>query len=365
MRILHVIDQISQKSAGGSARVCYLLAREQVRQGHTVTIYTSDYLSKGESAPEGVDVVKFHSMGRLRFAPEMMFADFMHLDVMHFHNYRTIVNLIAAGVPWSRSNPPFILQPHGSCNHLAASSRGGKVANWVWQSLIRRAAWFIADAPNEADQLAQEGASRERTSVIPVGIDPDEFANLPSRKQTRNVVFLGRLHHIKGIDLLIRAFALLNDRASTHFGNGTEQLWIIGPDEGEGVALRQLADAMGIGHQVFFPGGMYGSDKVKHLQDAAVLVGMSRYETWGLSFLEALACGTPVIMSEFCQMGKVLPDYCGMVVLFDAESCAKAIYAALDGKIPGTREQRQEWARGYGWPGIAKRIEKVYQEAIR
>jgi len=198
-----------------------------------------------------------------------------------------------------------------------------------------------------------------------VGIDPDEFANLPSRKQTRNVVFLGRLHHIKGIDLLIRAFALLNDRASTHFGNGTEQLWIIGPDEGEGVALRQLADAMGIGHQVFFPGGMYGSDKVKHLQDAAVLVGMSRYETWGLSFLEALACGTPVIMSEFCQMGKVLPDYCGMVVLFDAESCAKAIYAALDGKIPGTREQRQEWARGYGWPGIAKRIEKVYQEAIR
>ena len=99
MRILHVIDQISQETGGGASKVAYELAYAQAQLGHDVSIYTTDYNAKEQTAPPGVNLVKFHNwfnlFGSLSTAPGLLFAKY-DFDIMHLHNYRTIVNLFAS-----------------------------------------------------------------------------------------------------------------------------------------------------------------------------------------------------------------------------------------------------------------------------
>ena len=112
MKILHVIDQISQKTGGGASKVAFELARAQAQLGHDVTIYTTDYNAKEQVAPSSFKLVKFRNwfnlFGSLSVAPGLLVAKYDY-DIMHLHNYRTIVNLFA-----SIMRRPNILQAHGS-----------------------------------------------------------------------------------------------------------------------------------------------------------------------------------------------------------------------------------------------------------
>ncbi len=118
MKILHIIDQISQKTAGGSAKVCYQLAEEQARQGNEVSIYTSDYNLNGQFVPpEGVKVKTFRCalnlLGGIRITPGLLMCNWEKFHVMHLHNYRTFLNIVTTwfDIPW-------VLQAHGSASPL-------------------------------------------------------------------------------------------------------------------------------------------------------------------------------------------------------------------------------------------------------
>ena len=281
MKILHVIDQISQKTGGGASKVAFELARAQAKLGHDVTIYTTDYNAKSQVAPRGVKLVKFRCwlnlFGSIRVAPGLLFAKY-DFDIMHMHNYRTLVNLFAA----LRFNK-IIMQAHGSCMPIRGLTK--PLHDLVWGSvLLKRAKRCIADADIEVEHYITEGVNKANIPVIPVGINMGEFKRVPKRWQgkAKIVLFLGRYDKIKGIDLLVEAFKLL-DRADT-------RLEISGIDYGCEAEIKAQVNKLGLDSKVDYLGPLYGQAKVDAYTWADVFVMPSRYEMWGITFMEALAC---------------------------------------------------------------------------
>ncbi len=358
MNILHVIDMISQEKAGGSAKVPYYLAREQVRLGHKVTIFASDYQAETQEPPEGVELVKFkcwlNLLGGIRITPGMLVADFKQFDVVHLHNYLTLVNLIAVF-----KSKRCILQAHGSC--LSVNKGKIKPLLELWGRLIiKRCKYYITDAGLEVIQYVWAGANPFNIRTVPVGIDMVEFKRLPSRQpcDKKVVLYLGRLHQAKGIELLMQAFADLN--------RDDVELWIAGTDDGYGKVISELIELMYLQNKVKLLGSLYGKEKIQAYVDADVFIMPSRYEMWGLTFMEALACGTPVIMTDKCEASWVLPGYCGMVVPFDKVKMAEAIDTVLDTEVVGKFfKERRAWVNQYDWANIVKGIMKVYEMVDR
>jgi len=357
MNILHIVDMISQERAGGSAKVPYQLGEIQVRMGHKVTIYSSDYNAENQQPPKGVELVIFKVVTTLmgvKITPDMWYADFSKFDIIHLHNYRTFVNIVAAS-----KGIPCVLQAHGSAAPMQARLTK-PIHNYLWRNrIMSRCSAFIADAEMEIGQYMTEGAPRGSIFNIPVGIDFREFSKLPSRQvgQKRMVLFLVRFHKNKGPDLLLKAVKILN-RKDTFFV-------MAGYDDGCEEAIEQQADDMGIRSKVKFVGPLYGKDKVAAYNSADVYVMPSRRELFGLTLLEALASGTPVIITDVCGVAPLLPKECGMVVPFDEHALAQAINYALDNDSASSyRGYRVKWAKQYDWMNIAPRIMEVYERML-
>lgn len=356
MNILHVVDMISQERAGGSAKVPYQLGEIQARMGHKVTIYSSDYNAENQQPPKGVVLVKFKSMMNLmgiRITPDMWYADFKQFDIIHMHNYRTFVNIVAAS-----KGVPCVLQAHGSAAPMQARLTK-PVHNYLWRErIVKRCSAFIADAEMEIGQYMAEGAPRGSIFNIPVGIDFREFSKLPKRLNDgkKRVLFLGRFHENKGPDLLAKAIKILNRDDVT--------LQLAGYDDGYEATLRNLVNELGI--QAEWEGPLYGKDKVVAYNSADIYVMPSRRELFGLTLLEALACGTPVIITDVCGVAPLLPPECGRVVPFDEHALVDAINKALNNNIASSYwGHRVKWAKQYDWVNIVPRIIEVYERVLR
>jgi glycosyltransferase involved in cell wall biosynthesis len=362
VKILHVVDAISQTRHGGSAVVPFQLAQSQARLGHEVTIYTTDYQAHNQKAPEDVRLVKYHCLinllGGLRIAPGMFFAEYK-FDIIHLHNYRTIVNLMAV-FPINH-HVPFIIQAHGNAAPIN-KSKIKWLMNPVWRNmLMSRASKAIADAGTEIQHYLIEGAPPKKIIEIPVGIDLCEYEGLPVRQKhdAKTILFLGRLHENKGLDLLIKAFRLLMvDKVDA-------RLVIAGPDYGHEAYCRKLVKDLGIEDRVDWLGLVHGRDKVNLYTQADVYVMPSRVETWGLTFMEALATGTPVIMTENCGSASSLPGICGNAVPFNERDLYVSIAGMLrDNFADYYRDMRIAWVTQFGWDSIAKRTIDLYEEVL-
>lgn len=357
MKILHVIDQISQKTGGGASKVAFELAHAQARLGHDVTIYSTDFNAKNQAAPRGVKLVKFQNwfnlFDSLSTAPGLLFAKYDY-DIMHLHNYRTIVNLFA-----SFRHKPTILQAHGSSMPIVGKTKALHDAMWN-TAILKAVDYCIADADVEVQHYLNEGTKRENIIMIPVGINFAEFKRLPARteKEYKTILFLGRIHEVKGIDLLIHAFYLMHN-------SDRVRLQISGVDYGYQDEVKALINKLGLEVFIDYTGPLYGANKVKAFTNADVFVMPSRYEMWGLTFMEALACGTAVIMTDTCEASKMLPPECGTVVPLDVEAISEAIKATLVTNLGNRyREYRRQWVTQYNWDNIAPQIIRLYEEVL-
>ncbi|KKM81718.1 hypothetical protein LCGC14_1326970 [marine sediment metagenome] len=357
MKILHVVDMISQQRGGGSAKVPYQLGEAQARLGHKVTIYASDFHAEDQLPPKGVELKKFHCalnlLGGVRITPSMVFADFSQFDIVHLHNYRTLVNIIAAN-----KGRPYIVQALGSC--LPINGLTIPLHNFIWRNLIlKRASALIAIAEMEIGQYVAEGADSKRISLIPAGIKCNEFNRRPARVKDgkKRVLFLGRFHEDKSPVLLAKAIKILN--------RNDVILLMAGYDDGCEKTMRRQIKELGIEDKVDYIGARYGKDKADTYAMADIYIMPSRREVFGLTLLEALACGTPVIATDRCGVASLLPPECGLVVPFDEYALAKAINEALDKDIASSyREYRIKWAKQYDWSKIAPKIIEVYRKVL-
>jgi len=178
----------------------------------------------------------------------------------------------------------------------------------IERELVRDADLVIAECPqDEADLLRLYDADPARMSMVPCGFDPHEFRPM-DRAEARAelgldpnefvVLQLGRMVPRKGVDNVIRAVGLMGDpsvRLLVVGGDTREPDERVTPEIGR---LRRVADAAGVGSQVIFTGQRQRAELRRCYAAADVFVTTPWYEPFGITPLEAMACGVPVVGSD-------------------------------------------------------------------
>ena len=157
------------------------------------------------------------------------------------------------------------------------------------------------------------------------------------------MLFLGRLSFIKGLDLLVEAFAQINSDA---------RLVIAGPDDGDGCLerIRSLIADLKIEERVILPGPLFGKEKLEALVDADLFVLPSRHESFGNAAAEAIACGTPVLVTSECGIAPLVDGRAGEVVACEVETLRDGLARLLGDADPFDSNLRKA---ATSWPGVS------------
>ncbi len=387
MRILHLTPYYAPAYAfGGVVRSVEGMARALARHGHTVTVLTTDafdqqsrYTGDLETLQDGVHVIRIPNLlpkirGRYNLSTPNLMAKraaelLPQVDVVHCHEFRTVENLLVTPIA-ARLGKPLVLSPHGTLSQ--ATGRGGLKRLWdrtLSSAVALRFNHVVAlSQPELADVKAlwpTLGRRRIPTgfSVIPNGVDPAEYANLPGRDSFRAryhlgdapvCLFMGRLHPRKGVGLLVEAFkaARLPDA----------RLVIVGPDEGMLDTLQPLLD-----DRMIITGYLGGADRLAAFAAADVLALPAVGEGLPMVVLEAMAAGLPVLVSPGCNLPEVAQYHAGLEVEAAVEPLSVALQTLLSDATRRTVMSQAARAlvnNRFTWDAVAAQLEKLYQTLI-
>jgi glycosyltransferase involved in cell wall biosynthesis len=222
---------------------------------------------------------------------------------------------------------------------------------------------MVVVSPSTRDDLVRRGLRRDLIRVVPNGLDHRIFRPAdPPRVDSDLVLFVGRLEYYKGVDLLLESWPKV--RAT----RPKARLVVVGAGNAE-AAMRSRAAALGLGESVHFAGFVSQEAKVEWLQRAALLVQPSRKEGWGLTVLEANACGTPVVATRVPGLRDSVRDgETGILVpSADSDALAAGIAGMLDDTDLRSRLARGAlaWAARFRWEAVTSALAACLRAAAR
>jgi glycosyltransferase involved in cell wall biosynthesis len=340
VRVLQVTSYYAPAWAyGGPPRVMTDFAEGLVERGHDVTVFTTDVLAADARARplreerEGVRVERFPNLSnslawrsKKYLPPGLVLATARRIakfDVVHATDARTLATAtayLAARI----ASVPFVLSAHGSL----PGSRGvrGGVKGVYDRALVRpmleRASLLLAQTDHEARLYAEAGGHEEAIRALPLPFDlsavPGRFEPGFLRARTGVpegspvVLFLGRIHRLKGLDVLAEAVV------------GEAELVVVGRDDGAWDAISARWP------QIRFAGPFYGTERFHAYADADVFALTPRHwEETSLAALEAAACGTPVVVTEQADIPNLAVSGGGLVVPLDPASIREGLRDVL------------------------------------
>ncbi len=294
-------------------------------------------------------------------------------DIVHIHSLYLFHAWAAAWACW-RAGMPYIVRPHGTLDpYIHRRHRWRKaVAETLFQNRVLHRAAAIHYTSAEEMRLAEPFAQAAPGVIVPLGVDMDAFAKLPSSDAllqrhpelgTRRVeLFLGRLHEKKGLDLLVPAFA--HALAAGH----DLHLVLAGPDDGMGGKVREWAAGAGVADRVTLTGMLQGDDRPAAFAAAELFVLPSYNENFGLAVVEAIAAGVPVVVSNRVNIWREIEaDGAGRVVPRDGARLGQVLVEMVSDRAALARMSeaaRKSAAARYNWDRVGAALERVYQDII-
>jgi glycosyltransferase involved in cell wall biosynthesis len=291
--------------------------------------------------------------------------DFVHIHSVWDSICRAALSVVAQSrVPWAvLSNG--MLDPWS----LAQKSLKKKIALALgMKSLLNRADFIHVGNETEESSIRMLGLTCP-VEIIPNGIYPEEFNGLqqggffaahPELKGQPYILFLGRLHHKKGLDFLADAFERVARKRPD------VRLVVVGPDNGAREPFEKAIAQKSLSNRVHVIGPLFGRERFSAFRDAACFCLPSRQEGFSVAILEAMACGTPVVISEACNFPEVQTSGAGFVVPLEAGSIADAMDRIVSnpafGLETGAKGRALVNAR-FVWPVIASAAIAAYEKA--
>lgn len=389
MRILHV-NSIMAPTSGGPTTVINSLLKAQARIGHEVALCTTD---RDNPTSKRLDVASV----RNRLSPEVethVFAaeissllvsramrawlrqNIAGFDLVHVHGLYRFPQTYAAHLA-RRRGVPYVICPRGSLDpFLYRQSSRSVLLKRLWERLFAFPNLHGASAIHYTTEDERQRASflklRAPSFVVPNGLDWTRFAELPERGAFRVrlgvgnaplVLFLSRLNFKKGLDLLVPAFA----RVRSRFPDAV--LAIVGPDnEGYGAKVRGWVAEHGLQGCTHFVEHLNGEAVLQAYVDADVFALPSYTENFGMTVVEAMACGLPVVISDQVNIhGEVAAAGAGLVTRCDAGEVAEALCTLLADparRIAMGAAGRALVQQRYTWPAIVPALTREYEAVI-
>jgi glycosyltransferase involved in cell wall biosynthesis len=287
-------------------------------------------------------------------------------DVAHLHGFHHLPGALAAA-ELRRAGVPYLLSPNGTAPRLERRLLAKTVFDHtLGRGVLSGASLVLAVSEAERAQLAALGVAHERIRILPNPVLLDEFAALEERAEPapgarRRVLYLGQLTPRKLVDVLVRALAALPAEV---------ELEIAGGDGGCEPGLRALVRRLGLSARVRFAGLLRGPARLAALAAADAVAYAGRDEVFGLVALEALLCGTPVVVADDSGCGELIRRTGGglLVPPGDAAALGRALSEILANREAWRARTRPAAAairRLFASDVVAETCEHLYDEAIR
>ena len=375
---------VGSVDAGGQNVHVAALAGGLAERGHQVTVYSrrdsasaplqvttaEGYVVEHVAAGPPTDVPKdellphmgtFAAHLRRRWSQEPV-------DVVHAHFWMSGVASVEAaaglGIP--------VLQTFHALGTVKQRQQGRNdtsPANRVEleRMLCRTVDRVVATCTDEVAELRALGLAPERASVIPCGVDTEQFRPLAVRRGPRpRLLVIGRLVERKGVGNVIEALAQLPDAELVVAGGPAAELLDTDP---QARRLRALAGRLGVGDRVRFLGGVRRADVPALMASADVVVAVPWYEPFGIVPLEAMACGRPVVGSAVGGLlDTIVPGVTGeLVPPRRPDLLAPVLRDLLADRVRRQRYGGAGRARAvatYQWRSVAEATERVYAEVV-
>ena len=382
MKVLHVAPSLAPEW-GGPTAVIAGLTEALVKKGIKISVFAPSENGSGRCIKNnnGVDVKlfgkSFFSKFWTSYSSHLLKAlknEASGFDLIHIHELWHHPHF-AAYKAAKYLNKPFVVTVHGMLepwclNHKALKKK--LYSALIQKKILREAAALHAITEEEVENIGNY-VDNDNIFLISNGINIEEFESLPDKgsfedfypeiKGKKILLFLGRLHTKKGLDILVKSFgSILKGRNDVH-------LVIAGPDSNgyKSKIVEMLKKYNGINNTTF-TGMLTGSNKLAAFSRADIYVLSSYSEGFSISILEAMACGLPVVITKQCNFPEVERVGAGKVIDTDVAQLTGSLNELLGNPElcvdMGNRGKRLIKGK-YTWDKVAEEMIAVYEEILK
>ncbi len=389
MKILHVITSLDYRYGGPPVALKNLVkAQINIPEIKKIFILTT-YLNNNEKKREieifnnlknekfDLIIIKAQTFFRLLFCFKKLIKLIRNSDIIHIHGLYRFPVIISAFI--SRIlRKPFIIRPHGSLDpYLKSRSKFGligKIFKNISELILERynlnQASFLHFTSEEEYKLSSNFHSNPRKIIVSNGVEePNKKINLYNfneklglNEKNKKILFLGRIHQKKGIDILIKGFlkAFKRDQKLV--------LIIAGPDN-EKIMSKLLSPYKDKNLPIFYIGEVAHEKVGDYFCSADLFVLTSHTENFGIAVVEAITYGLPVLISKNINIYKEIMDLnLGSICELNEESISNAIISSVyDNNLREyvRKNGKKEMLKKYSWLTISKTLYFHYITAIK
>jgi len=354
LKILHVTPYYYPAiQFGGPVQAVHLLNKFLARKGIDIDVYsTTAGLKKSNinytNLIKDIDKLRVHYFGYIGY-DQFNFSIKICLELIkNITNYDLVhISLVwnfpvfCSSVACIMKNIPFIISPHGTLNYEAINIKSKNKKKFYFkliaQHYLKRASAIHFTTEDEKENVLNHLKLNNRNFIVPNGIDVEEYKQLPQAgsfkkkypllMNSKYILFLGRINYKKGLDLLAKAFGDLSRIYPDLY------MVVAGPDNSYQKELEKILRELHVFERVVFTGLLSGVDILEAYTDAELFVLSSYSENFGMTVIEAMACGTPVVISNMVGIHReVKKNNAGIITENKVESLVDAIRSLLENR---------------------------------
>lgn len=360
MKVLQLVSRVDEEADGVASAVLDLTHNMQKWGGNAklacATPKNNRILPTGTCTANSTNLFRWD----LNFGLISKLKHFSNeFDIIHNHGLWNPVN-IAAGYLIPRSGCKLVTSPHGTLTEWAMnhSARKKKILWPLQRKVLENASLIHVTSESEYLDVRRLGL-KNPIALINLGIDLPEFIKEKRRSDSKTLLFLSRVHEIKGINNLLLAWKEI--QIQFPFWN----LKIAGKgDENYVDKVKTLAEELGL-ERVQFCGPVYGADKINLYANSDLFILPTFSENFGIVVAEALSCGVPVVVGKGAPWEDVIKHNCGWWVDNSVDELVKILQKAMqldNTTLSEMGDSGRNWMQhDFSWYGVVGKMHASYE----
>lgn len=339
MKVLNVINSLDPVNGGGTVERTFQMSKYLVEAGIDCSILTTDIglSDKRLNELDGITVIALPSLIKRYYVPAFSLVKIIsivkNVDIIHLMGHWLFLNALVYLIA-RHFKIPYVICPAGLLPIYGRSKFIKVMYNFfIGRKIVRNADGLIAVTTGELPHFNAYGVNPEKITVIPNGVSKGDFLkdevgglellNKYGLEDIPFILYMGTLVHIKGPDLLLKAFCNAMDNIQPY------HLVFVGPDRGMLDGLKDIVKSYNASDRVHFLGYLSGVDKANIYYASKLLVIPSRQEAMSIVVLEAGITSTPVLLTDQCGFSQIADVEGGMVVKATVEGLQNGLITIL------------------------------------